>query len=215
MSNLKGGPAAGRTRWRRFAGVMAPAAVAAGAIVFGIANGAIAASFAVSGSTFKVSAQKIVATGFVQYGGVEMTPVIGADGKPTGAKAPTPIAVAGMATADITGMCQSVRVPHTNWTLVLTAGDKGTPAHATDLMFDMTDMTATNAEFTNIAIGQDASTLTGGPVGAQGLPTGFGQQATNVTLTNVHQVAWAASAGTFNLNGLEMHIKTDGTECFQ
>jgi hypothetical protein len=215
VSKLQGGPVPGRTRWRRFAGVMAPAAVAAGAIVFGIANGAIAASFSVSGTTFKVSADKIVATGFVQYGGLATTPNLDPQtGMSNGSTTTRPVAVAGMKTADITKMCQSVRVPGTPWTLLLTAGDKGTPASATDLMFDMTDLTSSSAVFTNINIGQDASTLTGGPVGTHGAPGGFAQQATNVTLNDVKQVAWRASAGTFNLNGLEMHIKTDGTECF-
>jgi hypothetical protein len=195
---------------------MAPAAVAAGAIVFGIANGAIAASFAVSGTTFKVSADKIVAQGFVQYGGLEVTPDLDPQtGMSNGHKTTRPVAVAGMASATITKMCQSVRVPGTPWTLLLTAGDKGTPATATNLMFDMTDLTTSDATFTNISIGQDASTLNLGPSGAHGAPGGFGQQATDVTLNNVKQVAWSASAGTFVLNGLEMHIKTDGTECFQ
>ena len=39
-----------------------PALAAAGAIVVGMANGAIAASFAVSGSTFKVSADELNGT---------------------------------------------------------------------------------------------------------------------------------------------------------
>ena len=59
-----------RTRWKRFATVIVPASFIAGAIVFGQATGAIAASFNVSGSQFKVSADKLVGTGFVQYGGM-------------------------------------------------------------------------------------------------------------------------------------------------
>jgi len=55
----------GRTRWRRFAAIMVPAVVAAGAIVLGMANGAIAASFSVSGSQFKVSADQLDGKGFV------------------------------------------------------------------------------------------------------------------------------------------------------
>src|SRR5256885_16449564 len=58
----------GRTRWRRFAVVSVAALTLAGGIVFGMANGAIAASFSVSGSTFKVSADQLDGTGFVQYG---------------------------------------------------------------------------------------------------------------------------------------------------
>jgi hypothetical protein len=60
----------GRTRWKRFATVIVPASFIAGAIVFGQATGAIAASFNVSGQQFKVSADKLEGTGFVQYGGL-------------------------------------------------------------------------------------------------------------------------------------------------
>ncbi len=70
MKDAQGDLGQGRTRWRRFAAVVIPAAAAAGAIVFGMANGAIAASFNVSGQTFKVSADRLEATGFVQYGGI-------------------------------------------------------------------------------------------------------------------------------------------------
>src|SRR3954463_6393290 len=80
VKDAQGNLVQGRTRWRRFAAVMAPAAVAAGAIVFGMANGAIAASFAVSGTSFKVSATELDGTGFVQYGGLAHANVKDANG---------------------------------------------------------------------------------------------------------------------------------------
>lgn len=211
MRDAQGNLVQGRTRWRRFAAVMAPAVVAAGAIVFGMANGAIAASFAVSGSNFKVSAGSLDGTGFVQYGGVAHANVKDANGVQD-----HPVAVAGIPSADITNLCQSVLVPvgggH-NISVILRAGQNGQTVHADNLMFDLTDLYA-DATFTNINIGQDASTLTAGPTGAQGAVGGFGQQATHVTLKNVKQVAWSASAGTFELNGLELHVSLAGEECF-
>ena len=71
-----------------FAAVMVPAVVAAGAIVLGMANGAIAASFSVSGSQFKVSADTLDGTGFVQYGGFAQEK--GARTLPNGIPDPSP-----------------------------------------------------------------------------------------------------------------------------
>jgi hypothetical protein len=193
----------GRTRWRRFAAVMIPAAAAAGAIVVGMANGAIAASFAVSGSTFKVSADQLVGNGFVQYGGLAK--------EKSGAV--HPVAVSGISSASLSNLCQSVVVPNTPVSLVIRAGGGGNPATATDLLIDMTQLSG-DATFTNIQIGQDASTLSKGPQSAVGQAGGFGQQADKVVINHLRQVAWSTSAGTFTLNGLDLHVSLSKEECF-
>ena len=193
----------GRTRWRRFAVVTVPAVALAGAIVFGMANGAIAASFAVSGSTFKVSADKLVGDGFVQYGGLAVDK----------AGNQHPVAVSGIKSATLTNLCQSVVAPG-GISLVIRAGTQaGNPATATNLIIDMNQLSG-DATFTNIDIGVDASSLTKGPDTAKGQPGGFGQQADSVTITGLRQVAWATSAGTFTLNGLDLHISLTGEQCF-
>jgi hypothetical protein len=193
----------GRTRWRRFALVTAPAVVLAGAIVFGMADGAIAASFAVSGSTFKVSADVLDGTGFVQYGGLAVDRA--------GNK--HPVAVSGIKNATLTNLCQSVMAPG-GISLVIRAGtDKAHPATATDLLIDMSQLSG-DATFTNIDIGADASLLNKGPGGAVGQPGGFGQQADKVTINGLRQVAWSTSAGTFTLNGLDLHVSLSGEQCF-
>src|SRR5687767_12335690 len=91
VKDPQAGPVQGRTRWRRFAALMVPAVAVTGAVVLGMANGAIAASFDVSGQTFKVSASKLVGTGFVQYGGVAK--------QQNGTR--HPVAVSGMRTAEL------------------------------------------------------------------------------------------------------------------
>ena len=193
----------GRTRWRRFAVVTAPAVLLAGVIVFGMANGAIAASFAVSGSTFKVSADELVGTGFVQYGGLAVDKA----GKQH------PVAVSGIGKATLTNLCQSVVAPG-GISLVIRAGtQEGSPATATDLLIDMEQLSG-DASFTNIDIGMDASSLKKGPSGAVGVPGGFGQQADSVTIKHLRQIAWSTSAGTFNLNGLDLHVSLTGEQCF-
>jgi len=206
------GPVQGRTRWRRFAAVLVPATAATAAIGLGMANGAIAASFSVSGQTFKVSATKLVGKGFVQYGGFAVEK--GGNKRPDDPKT-HPVAVSGMKTATIDNLCQSVKVPGLPISLVIRAGGGGTPATAENLLIDM-DQLQGNATFKNINIGQDASTLDKGPDGAVGLAGQFGQQADEVTIINLRQIARSTSAGTFVLNGLDLRVDADGNpeECF-
>ncbi|MEU5877462.1 DUF6230 family protein [Spirillospora sp. NPDC047279] len=186
----------GRVRWKRLAAIAAPATLGAGALLFMTASGTIASSFAVSGSSFKVKADSLDGKGFVQYGGVDHQ----ADGTKI------PVQVSGIKSATIRNMCQSVKVGPV--TLRLTAGTGKTPVSATDLTLDVAQLDA-DAVFENIEIGRDAGTLDkGNGKGAAGM---FGQQADEVHLKNVRQVAWATTAGTFKLSNLSMKL---GDECF-
>jgi hypothetical protein len=198
-------PVQGRTRWRRFAAMMVPTVAVAAAVLFGMANGAIAASFAVSGQTFKVSASRLEGDGFVQYGGTAKEK----DGTVH------PVAISGIKNAELFDLCQSVKVPGAPVVLTINAGGGGTPATATDLLIDM-DSLEGNATFTDIQIGRDASDLNAAGENVHGDLHAFGQQAKHVTILNVKQVARATSAGTFALNGLKLkvNIGADAKECF-
>ncbi|PZF93955.1 DUF6230 family protein [Micromonospora deserti] len=195
----------GRTRWRRFAALMVPATAVAGTIVFGMSNGAIAASFAVSGETFKVSASELNGEGFVQYGRIAEE----ADGTKH------PVAVSGIRNARLHNLCQSVKPKGTPVVLTIRAGGGGTPVRASDLLIDM-DSLEGDAEFKNINIGQDAATLDAGPKGAVGEKKSFGQQSDTVTIKNLRQVARSTHAGTFTLTGLKLKVSVgaDAKECF-
>ncbi|WP_346534434.1 DUF6230 family protein [Micromonospora sp. DPT] len=195
----------GRTRWRRFAALAIPATAVAGAIVLGMANGAMAASFAVSGQTFKVSASELRGEGFVQYGGVA-TEVDGTR---------HPVATTGIRRAQLFDLCQSVKAPGAPVVITINAGGGGRPATATDLLIEAEELEG-DARFTNIQINRDASTLEGGPPNAKGPRGTFGQQADTVTITNLRQVARSTQAGTFNLTGLKLKVKTGAAakECF-
>ncbi|WP_091552528.1 DUF6230 family protein [Micromonospora pattaloongensis] len=184
---------------------MVPAAAVAGAIVFGMANGAIAASFAVSGQTFKVSASKLEGDGFAQYGGLVHDR--------TGAE--SPVAVSGIRSAKLYDLCQSVKVPGAPIVLTINAGGDGDPATASNLMIDMNSLEG-DATFTNIEIGRDASTLDAGPASAKGQAGAFGQQADSVVITDLKQVARSTSAGTFALTGLKLNLNVgpNAKECF-
>ncbi|MGW7289127.1 DUF6230 family protein [Streptomyces sp. NPDC054847] len=214
--------ARGGTRWKRFALVMVPSVAATAAIGVGLAQGALAASFAVSGQEFKVTAGKLVGTGFSQYGGVDM----GYKDLKGDEKVAHPVAISTFKNASITKMCQSVvtDVPFVGKiTLKLTAGDKGTAVQAEKLYLDVSELDA-NAKFKNIDIGVAAKD-TDNPGTGKGpavkdtsiLPNGFAQQAEEVELTGVEQKAWATTAGTFELSGLSMRLhKGDGpkVECY-
>ncbi|MET9671344.1 DUF6230 family protein [Streptomyces sp. NPDC006475] len=212
----------GGTRWKRFALVMVPSVAATAAIGVGLAQGALAASFAVSGQEFKVTAGYLDGTGFAQYGGVDM----GYKDLKGDEKTAHPVAISTFKNASITKMCQSVvtDVPFVGKiTLKLKAGDKGTPVQAKNLYLDVSELDA-NAKFTNIDIGVAAKD-TDNPGTGKGpavkdesiLPNGFAQQAERAELTGVKQKAWATTAGTFELSGLSMRLlkgSGDGVECY-
>ncbi|MBA0051636.1 cholesterol esterase [Streptomyces sp. AJS327] len=201
--------ARGGTRWKRFAVVMVPSVAATAAIGVALSQGALAASFSVSGQQFKVTADQLDGTGFVQYGAVDSTK----DGD-------KPVAVVGMNSAKIENLCQSVVVPvpvFGDVTMKLTAGAKGGPkVEAKKLYIDADDLSA-NASFNNIDIGVSVDKTTKGPGPSKGdkyLKDSFSQQAESVRFTDVEQRAWATTAGTFKLSGLHMAVKKGKQECY-
>ncbi|MEV6393301.1 DUF6230 family protein [Streptomyces sp. NPDC051907] len=219
--------ARGGTRWKRFALVMVPSVAATAAIGIGLAQGALAASFAVSGQEFKVTAGYLDGHGFAQYGGVDM----GYKDLKGDEKVAHPVAVSTFKNATIKDMCQSVvtDVPFVGKiTLQLKAGEGKKEVQASNLYLDVSELEG-DAKFTNIDIGvaaKDTDNPAGGP-GPAGkgpavkdtsiLPNGFAQQADRAELTGVKQKAWATTAGTFSLGGLKMKLlKGDGpkAECY-
>ncbi|CAM5400063.1 DUF6230 family protein [Streptomyces abikoensis] len=202
----------GGTRWRRFAVVMVPSVAATAAIGVAIAQGALAASFSVSGQQFQVTAGKLHGTGFVQYGAMDQTKA--------GAK---PVAVVGIDEAQINKLCQAVTIPipltDKKVSMKLEAGgDK--QVTASKLYIDAEDMKA-NATFKNVDIGVSVDNTTKGPgpagAGKNGegahVPGSFAQQADEVWFDSVDQKAWATSAGTFTLPGLHMSVNMGGAQC--
>ncbi|MEU9759640.1 DUF6230 family protein [Streptomyces sp. NPDC047987] len=210
----------GGTRWKRFALVMVPSVAATAAVGIGLAQGALAASFSVSGQEFKVKAAELEGWDFVQYGSIATGKTL--DGKDMAA----PVAVSGFSKAYITNMCQSVVTPNLplgigTVTLRLEAGGKGhNRVYAKDLYLDVSQLDA-DAKFKNIDIGVAAGSLPksegkpGIQPNTQANPNGFAQRAEKALLTNVKQQAWATTAGTFNLSGLKLRLSR-GTdqECY-
>ncbi|WP_406725413.1 DUF6230 family protein [Streptomyces sp. GD-15H] len=205
----------GGTRWKRFAVVMVPSVAATACIGVALAQGALAASFSVSGQSFKVTADRLDGTGFSQYGALDEGYTL------KGEKTAHPVAVSAFRTAEITNMCQSVVTPGIpglgSVSLTLKAGGGGTPVRAENLYIDIADLQA-DATFRGIDIGVAAKDAHKGP-GMKGgkeqaNPYGFAQQADSATLTKVKQTAWATTAGTFKLSGLKMSLSAGVKECY-
>jgi Family of unknown function (DUF6230) len=197
-------PVSGRTGWRRFVLALLPAALAAVLLVGMTGQGGIAASFAVSGHRFKVSADSLQGKGFAQYGDVAAT----IDGERH------PVAMSVIDDATLTNLCQSVVMdtPAGEVTLVVRAGQGGQPVKVRSLVIDLNQLTG-DAEFTNMQIGRDAGTLENS-AGKTGRSGGFGQQADTVRITRLEQTAYAVNAGTFTLTGLKMSLRRGKHECF-
>lgn len=217
----------GGTRWKRFAVVMVPSVIATAAVGVGLAQGALAASFSVSGQEFKVSAAELDGQGFVQYGSIATE---GGAAPEKSGKAHA-VAVSGFRHATITKMCQSVVTPNLPFglgsvTMRLTAGDpKGATGEArkkklvdaTGLYLDVSDLKG-DAEFGNIDIGVRTGDLENPGIqpnaGKWVNPNGFSQRAETAKLTGVQQRAWATTAGTFKLPGLHLSLSRGVDECY-
>ncbi|MGW5261109.1 DUF6230 family protein [Microbispora sp. NPDC004025] len=194
----------GRVRWKRFALVFVPALAVASVLVGATAEGAIGASFVVSGDTFKVSADTLQGQGFVQYGST----VENKKGQKI------PVAVSGIRKATLTNMCQTVLVksPVGAVTIRITAGTGKDPVTAENMIVDASQIEG-NAVFTKLEAGRDASALDQLP-GAAGAAGMFGQQASGITIKDFRQVSWSVNAATFKLPGLKLAVEPGKHECF-
>jgi hypothetical protein len=193
---------------------MVPSVAATAAIGVALGQGALAASFSVSGQSFKVTAEQLDGTGFSQYGAIDSGYTL------KGEKTAHPVAVSAFKSASIKNMCQSVVTPDIpligSVSLMLKAGGGSTPVEAENLYIDVEQLEA-DATFRGIDIGVAAKDAVKGPgikKGDTANPYGFSQQADSATLKNVKQTAWATTAGTFKLSGLKMSLSKGVKECY-
>ncbi|MCH0568933.1 cholesterol esterase [Streptomyces sp. MUM 136J] len=193
----------GRVRLRRAAVLAVPATLAAAGLAVLTAQGALGVQFAISGMPFTVTATNLDGTGFEQFGALDNM----AEGSPNAGDTGGQVLVVTSAikNATLTKLCQSVDLGGVN--LLITAGDGKEKVTATDLTTDSTELTG-NADFGNIEIGNDASTLTKagvkGPIGV------FSQQADTVHIADLRQTNYATTAGVFRLPGLKLRFSGQG-----
>lgn len=198
------GAGQGKVRLRRFAALAVPASLAGAALVVLTAQGVLAAQFSISGIPFTVTANQIKGTGFEQFGYLDNT----ADGSPNLAdeNGQQLVMVSAIKSATLTNMCQSIALGGTF--LVIRAGRGNTPVSASNLVVD-SDQLSGNASFTNLNVGQDASTLTEVP-GVTGPIGDFAQQSDTVNITNLRQDNYATTASSFTLPGMTMSFQDSG-----
>ncbi|MEU8775651.1 DUF6230 family protein [Streptomyces sp. NPDC048606] len=194
----------GRVRWRRAAVAAVPAVAAVGVLAVVMAQGALAASFAVSGTNFQVSSSKLTSKGLASYVHTDRS----VDGKGH------PVALLGIGEATLSDICQAAEVdtPLGKVVFKLTAGGPAGAVTASNLVIDGEDLDG-DATFGTAQIGRDASTLDQVD-GIRGEPGKFGLQAGNIEVVGVKSHAWSATGGNFRLKGMRLSVGLDGRTCF-
>jgi len=177
---------------------------AAAIMVVLTAQGVLAASFSISGQPFTVTADELQGDGFEQFATLDSMPENSPNAGDTGGQ--IVVVVSAIQTATLTNLCQSISLGGSF--LKITAGDAGTPVRATTLVVD-SDAISGEASFTNIDIGQDASTLTK-VHGVTGNPGVFSQQADHVTIRSLRQNNFATTAAVFTLPHLNIAFTDSG-----
>ncbi|MDJ1134260.1 DUF6230 family protein [Streptomyces iconiensis] len=194
-------PVGSRTDWRRFALVFPLTALLAAGTIATTTAAEIPVSFAVAGSPFTVTAQRLKATDATQFASFRRD-AKGSD---------HPVAVVGLRSARISNLCQSA-VAHTplgTATLVIRSGEDE-PVRASGMVLDLVDLTG-DMTFRSVEMGRDAATLdASGPQGTAGT---YGQQARSLTITDMRLKAWSLTAGMFSLAGASMSVKGGEKPC--
>ncbi|CAM3948604.1 DUF6230 family protein [Nocardiopsis rhodophaea] len=193
----------GGTRWRKFGLALIPGLAAAGILGGMTTQGMLAASFAVSGDSFKLSADSLRGQGFAQYGDVATS--VDDTSRPVGLSV--------INTAELDNLCMSslVDLPIGEATLLIKAGESR-PVEASSMVVDVEQLDG-NASFDTIEIGRDASTLDkiSGPKGPAGA---FGLQSDSAVIDDLQLTAWSVNSGTLKLAGLKLGVQPGKHECF-
>jgi hypothetical protein len=211
----------GRTRWRRFGILLAPAFTAVAVMMYLVATGVIAVGFAISGIPFTLSASNLSGDNFVQYATVDPTTNAAASGlveaaspgstKVASGAAYDAVTVTVLSSATITGLdqviCAPIPAPLNGLGSLKVELSSGGTVTASQLVVDAPLLLASGtATFTNMNIGQDAGQALGGTNNGA-----FSQAASHVSIDGLRQVAIGTSAGTFSLAGLKLNATFVGS----
>lgn len=208
MSTPEG--AAGGVRWRRFGVMLGLTGTMTAGLLALTASGVLAVNFQISGMPFEVTATHLHGDGFEQYATLDHlipgSPNAGEEGEER------VYVVSAINKATLNNLCQSVFLGGAY--LKITAGAGNNPVKAKALVVDSKQIQG-NADFDNINVGQDASTLdkVRDPDNGQVIKGGegvFSQQADTVDIDNLRQENYATTASQFTLPGLKMSFSGDG-----
>ncbi|GGX76785.1 cholesterol esterase [Streptomyces fructofermentans] len=185
--------------------MLVPCTLAVGALGIAIAQGALAASFAVSGSAFKVSASEITAEGVSSFPS-------SVGGSANDAR---PVLLAGVKSGTVSDVCVSLkqRLPLVGDITMLVRSGADKPLEGTNLVVNADALTGGGGRVTGVEAGRDASTLTAAP-GVTGPRGTFGVQASTAVARDVRSTAYAANGGTLTLEKLEIEFSRTGKQCF-
>jgi uncharacterized protein DUF6230 len=198
--------ATGRTHWGRAAILLVPALAVLGGLTVAIAEGALAASFGVSGQAFKVRAAQVDGTDVAAY----LDTARSVDGKHH------PVMLAGVRQATLRDVCTSavVSVPAVGKISLKVLGGTTQPITGTNVVADADALLGAGGVVKDVEAGRDASTLNRVP-GVKGAPGRFGLQAGSLSTKDVRSTAWSANGGTVTLAGdLEVNVRAGVHECF-
>lgn len=195
----------GRTHWKRTAVMLVPGVACVGAVVIALAQGAMAASFAVSGKNFKVSADEITGRGIAGF-----PSALGSkDGKGHA------VLLAGIKSGTAKGVCLSMKqnLPLVGEVSLLVRSGAERPIAGRQLVVNADALTSSGGRVTGVQAGRDASTLDAAPgvSGPQGL---FGVQASTAVARDVKSTAWASNGGSLTLDKVEIELSRSGKECY-
>ncbi|MFF3203962.1 DUF6230 family protein [Streptomyces sp. NPDC002962] len=195
----------GRTHWRRSALMFVPCTLAVGALGIALAEGAIAASFAVSGTAFKVSASEVTAQGVSSF-----PSSIGGS-----ADDARPVLLAAVKDGTVSDVCVSLKqkLPLVGEISMLVHSGADKPLAGTNLVVNADALTGGGGKVTGVQAGRDASTLTGAP-GVTGPKGVFGVQADTAVAHDLRSTAYSANGGTLTLEKLEIEFSRSGKQCF-
>ncbi|MER7990412.1 DUF6230 family protein [Streptomyces noursei] len=195
----------GRTHWKRTAVMLVPGVACVGAVVIALAQGAMAASFAVSGKNFKVSADEITGRGIASF----PSSLGSADGSGH------PVLLAGIESGTARGVCLSMkqRLPLVGEVSLLVRSGSDRPVRGEHLVVDADALTSSGGRVTGVQAGRDAATLTGAP-GVSGPRGLFGVQAATALARDVKSTAWASNGGSLTLDKVEIELSRTGKECY-
>jgi hypothetical protein len=193
------------TRWSRFILMFALGAVGSGVLVTGMSQGAIAASFTVSGTSYKISADELRGQGVVQYGAVDQA-----------ADQSYPVFVTGFGSVEADNFCQTFVVKGTpvlgDITVRIAAeGQRGFSAD--NLVIGIQELSG-DLTLKNVELGHDAGQFDKGPAGVQGQPGSFGIQSDGLVIGQVRQSALSTTAATLRLNQVKITTANGQHECF-
>ncbi|QFY11044.1 cholesterol esterase [Nonomuraea phyllanthi] len=194
----------GRVRWRRFLAMLVPSLLALGVLATGMAQGALPASFAVSGRQMKVSADRLTGRGLGLFPGV----VRSVDGRRH------VVLNLSLRTAQVYGLCQSALVdtPLGRFTVRLSARDRGRPSRISQLAIAATSLSA-DVDFSSVVINQDAGLLSLGDA-LEGRRGDFGLGAPAFTVRDVTVDTWMVTGGTFRVDDLQVAVGRGVRPCF-